>query len=120
MSKKLILVAGAAFLMSGCATLLSEDTQTINVMTNNGAKVKIMVDGVEHTVPGPVTVERNGEDKVIMVKDSKCVSEIALNREIESTFWVNIISGGVFGSTTDSATGKMWTYDDSVTVSCRD
>ena len=39
--------------------------------------------------------------------------QIALNRKISSLFWVNILSGGAFGSTTDYATGAMYEYEPS-------
>ncbi len=51
-------------------------------------------------------------------QDDSCTKETNLNKEIEPTFFVNILTGGVFGSTTDMSTKKMWKYQDSVTISC--
>lgn len=50
---------------------------------------------------------------------SNCQRQAVMKKEIEGAFWVNILSGGVWGSTTDYATDKMWTYDDSVVIICQ-
>ena len=50
---------------------------------------------------------------------SNCQRQTVMKKEIEGAFWVNILSGGVWGSTTDYATDKMWTYDDSVVITCQ-
>ncbi|WP_430460776.1 hypothetical protein ACQUQU_16355 [Thalassolituus sp. LLYu03] len=116
---KVALAAAALSSLAGCATMLSDDVATVNVATSTGKKVDITVDGQQYTVPGIVKLAKDGEDKVIEAKDPACASSTAMTTQIEPTFWVNILSLGVFGSTTDSATSKMWTYDKNVVISCQ-
>ncbi|MCW8090757.1 adenosine deaminase [Alteromonas sp. ASW11-130] len=119
--KKVILATfiASAMLTTGCATILTEDTQQINVTTSNGESVETVVDGQSHTVPGIVNVKKENKNKVLVVQDERCTSETALNKEVESAFFVNILSGGVFGSTTDYSTEKMWKYQDNVSINCK-
>ena len=58
------------------------------------------------------------KDITIRIKEDKCHQETVtvVNSHIEPWFWGNILSGGVFGSTTDSSTGAMWKYDETVVV----
>ncbi|MBU2038460.1 MAG: adenosine deaminase [Thalassobium sp.] len=115
---KLAAVVVAASI-SGCATILSEDVATVNVATSTGKKIDITIDGQNYTVPGVVKLEKDGQSKIISTNDADCASSTAMNRKVEGVFWVNLLSGGLFGSTTDSATDAMWTYDDYVTISCK-
>ena len=76
------------------------------------------VDGMSQTVPGVVTVKKENKDKVLVADDAKC-TDVNLNKEVESAFFINILSGGVFGSSTDYGSDKMWKYQDSVSVPCK-
>ena len=73
---------------------------------------------MSQTVPGVVTVKKENKDKVLVADDAKC-TDISLNKEVESAFFINILSGGVFGSSTDYGSDKMWKYQDSVSVPCK-
>lgn len=117
--KKAVAVMGAATLMTGCATILTDDTKAVNVSTSNGKEIQVTVDGTEHTVPGIVQFKKDGTDKIVTTSTEGCAKQTAANKKIEGAFWVNILTGGLFGSTTDSATDKMWTYDDNITVTCQ-
>lgn len=120
MNKIKFLVAMTAVMsLAGCATILSESVATVNVATSTGKKVDITVDGQNYTVPGIVRLAKDGQSKVIETKDPACASSTAMTRQIEPTFFVNIFGFGVFGSTTDAATSKMWTYDKNVVISCQ-
>lgn len=116
---KIAMISAAFGLSTGCASILTEDTTKINVLTSNGNQAVIAIDETEHTVPGIVEVKKDGEDKIITVKEGDCAKETLLRKDIEPTFWVNILTGGTFGSTTDMQTNKMWTYQDSITVNCK-
>ncbi|MFC1747191.1 adenosine deaminase [Pseudomonadota bacterium] len=105
--------------LSGCATILSEDVAKVNVQTTSGKQVDVTIDGAQYTAPSIVTLPKDGTSKVIVTADAACAKETYMARKIEPTFWVNVLSGGLFGSTTDSASGKMWTYDDSVMINCQ-
>jgi len=111
-------VAMAALFSTGCATILTEETHKMNVSTSNGKTIEVEVDGQTQTVPGIVSVKKSQEDKILVTKAEGCTQATNLNKEVETAFFINIISGGVFGSSTDYGTEKMWKYQDSVTISC--
>jgi len=119
--KKFVLAALSAsvLLTTGCATILTEETHKINIGTSTGQKVDIEVDGQNVTVPAVVSLTKDGENKVIVSKSEDCAAETNLNKEITPEFWVNILSGGAFGSTTDMGSKKMWRYQESVTINCK-
>ncbi|MDA8171558.1 MAG: hypothetical protein M0Z48_06995 [Nitrospiraceae bacterium] len=99
-----------AGLIGGCATILSGKTQKINVTTANGNQETALVDGKTYTVPSIIDVDR--QDKDIVIANEKCPNRQALlTKSVNPTFWVNILSGGAFGSTTDYASHDMWQYD---------
>lgn len=104
---------------AGCSTILTDDEQRINVISNTDENLQVSVDGVEQNVPGIITVKKENKDKVLTVTSEKCKGkQVALNKTIEPTFFANILSGGVLGSTTDYASESMWKYQDSVEISC--
>ena len=111
------IVMATALLSSGCATILTEETHKMNVTTSNGETTTVTVDGRSQTVPGVVTVNKENKDKVLVADAANC-QDVSLNKEVESAFFINVISGGVFGSSTDYGSEKMWRYQDSATVSC--
>lgn len=105
----LVFIIIMGILLSSCATILSGHTQKINVTTSSGKQATALVDGQRYTVPSVIDVDRQNKD--IMVANEKCPNQqVILNKSVNSTFWVNILSGGAFGSTTDAATGDMWSY----------
>ena len=112
-----ILAGVAVISLSGCSTILTEDLHRINV--NSSQKdIQVEVDGRAQSAPGIVEVKKENKNKTLKVVTPGCEQDIALNKEVEPTFFVNILSGGAFGSTTDYSTEKMWRYQDSVTVTC--
>jgi len=119
MKSVITLAITAAFVLSGCATILNEDTQNINVSSSNGKAIQGTIDGTPFNGPGIVSVKREDKDKVIFTSTTGCANQTALNKSVDTKFFINIISGGVFGSTTDFASEDMWRYDESVVISCQ-
>lgn len=115
---KLGFVSSVLCIATGCASIITDDSAFINVQTSNGEQIKISVDGQDYNAPGLITVAKTGTDKVIVAQNENCDRETVAEKEIEVAFWGNIITGGLLGSTTDSATDKMWTYSDTVVVNC--
>ena len=115
---KLIALATAVCVLPGCATILSGDSSTINLATSNGKKTTVAIDGQEYMAPGVVVIPKSQEDKIIVANSDTCKGQTAMKAEVEPTFWVNVISGGAFGSTTDYSTNSMWTYGETVIVNC--
>lgn len=119
--KKLALCAalGSVMLMTGCASIFNEKTQPVNVTTTNGKTVSGTVDGTAFTAPGTVQVYRSKSTKVFNVEAEGCAKQTPVDSTVDVKFFGNIIIGGVFGSTTDYSTDKMWKYQDSVTINCQ-
>jgi uncharacterized protein YceK len=105
-------------LMSGCASILNEKTQQINVSSSNGKAIKGSVDGNSFTGPGIISVNRAKASKIFNVDTEGCVKQTAVENNVDPKFFINILSGGTFGSSTDFATEKMWKYADNVVISC--
>ena len=114
----LLVVLSLALFLGGCATILSGDSQKVNITTEKGAKYNVAINGQKYTVPAIIDLERKNADKIITVEE--CPSEqILLHKEINPVFFVNILSGGLFGSTTDYASESMWKYQpENVKIDC--
>lgn len=116
MTKKLLLAIPAAALVmfSGCATIISGSTQKVNVASTPS---HIDVTLGDKTVSTPAIVElKRGEDLVLT--SPECDNQTIVAKKINPVFFGNVVSGGVFGSTTDYSTGAMWKYDDNVKLEC--
>ena len=120
MKKTLLLgiTVGVMVIFSGCATILDGKTQKISIDSNPAQHVKFELDGKTYTTPSIITLKRENKDKIINIEDEKCKKQVLLNKKVNPTFFVNILSGGAFGSTTDYATKSMWKYDDKVNIDC--
>jgi uncharacterized protein YceK len=116
--KKKLLVAiplASAILFSGCATILSGKTQKINV-TSYPSHQKVTIGSQTVVTPAIVAVDRDNKD--LIVKAKNCDAQRLEQAQINPVFFVNILSAGAFGSTTDYATGAMWKYDDNIHIDC--
>lgn len=67
--------------------------------------------------PSIVTVKRSKKD--LIVRSKNCNDQKLLASKVNPVFFVNILSGGAFGSTTDYATDAMWKYDDNINLNCQ-
>lgn len=104
--------------LSGCATILSGNTQKINVTTETGKKYTALINGQKYTVPSVIELTRENKDKVLALEECPD-QQVLLHKEINPVFFVNILSGGVLGSTTDYASSSMWKYEpENVNVKC--
>lgn len=104
--------------MTGCATILNDETQKINVTSSTGEKFAFSVDGKSFEGPAIVDVTRSKADKFIIAESANCNKQTLVPAKVDNKFWINILTGGVFGSTTDYGTEEMWGYDANVVVSC--
>ena len=101
------MIISSVFLF-GCATILKGSNQPLNVNSNvKGASVYVNNQKVG-TTPFTGTIERKKEQHLKVSKPGYETRTLMLDSSIESVFWVNILTGGVFGSTTDFASGSMW------------
>jgi uncharacterized protein YceK len=114
-----VAVMAVLSLTSGCASVVNDKAQKVNIVASNGQQIKGDVSGVTFSSPGVVLVERANTDKLITVENPECQKTTPLKKKISTAFWGNILIGGLLGSTTDHSTEKMWEYDESVVVSCK-
>lgn len=112
------LVVVAAVLTSGCASILNDETQAINVSASNGKPLTGNIDGTPFQGPGVVNVKRTKANKIVNVDTAGCTKQTSLESNVDPKFFINILSGGAFGSTTDYATEKMWKYSENVVIPC--
>jgi hypothetical protein len=115
---KLFVLGLTVAALGGCATILNEETQKINVASSTGEKFAFTIDGQKFEGPSIISVTRTKADKIIVAESPNCVKETLLPAKVDTKFWINILTGGVFGSTTDYSSEEMWAYDTSVVVSC--
>jgi hypothetical protein len=105
-------------LLSGCASILNDRTQSINVASSTGSEIKGTINGMPFKAPGIVNVVRDNKDLLFVTETEGCTKETIVHKEVSGMFWINIFSGAS-GSTTDYATDKMWKYSDNVIISCK-
>lgn len=120
--KKLILVLMTASILSGCSSIVKGSRQTINISTSTGKQAEAVITtstGQQNVVlPHAVPVKTSSNDIIVNIKETKCnnASTTVVQSRLHHWFWGNVIFGGLLGSTTDAATGSMWSYDESVIV----
>ncbi len=114
-----VFLAASGLLFASCATILNGDTQQINVTSSNGKPFQGSIDGMTFSGPGVVAVKRAKDSKIVSTSTRSCAKSTVLNSEVDPKFFINILIGGTFGSTTDYSTEKMWRYQDNVVVSCQ-
>lgn len=96
--------------ITGCATIMDGSTQDILVDSSpQGARVE--VNGASKGVtPASVTMLRKTSVPLVIKLDGYKDATITPTTKTNSMFWGNILLGGVFGSTTDSASGSINEY----------
>ena len=109
----------SVFALSGCATILNDPTQQVNVSSSTGSEITGTVDGMPFKAPGIVTLVRENKDKIFITETEGCSKQIVAPKTVDMKFFINILSGGAFGSTTDFATDKMWKYSDNIVIPCK-
>ena len=116
----IILLTSAA--LSGCASIIKGGSQDIDITTNNGQSVNATIftkSGIQETnIPQTIAVQKDSQDITITVKEGRCNRESVTiaKSHIQPWFWGNMITGGILGSATDSLTGAMWQYDNTIVV----
>ena len=108
----LFFIALLSVVLCNCATIFSGNTQKVNVTTEDGKDGIAKINGQEYKVPAIISLQKENKDKIIALKECP-QNQVLLQKGIETTFWINIFSAGVFGSTTDYASDAMWKYEPS-------
>ncbi len=108
-----------AALTSGCASIINEQTQRINVSASNSKPLQGTIDGIPFTGPGVVSVRREKAAKIINVDTAGCARQTSVENQVDLVFFANIfIPLGTLGSSTDLGSGKMWRYTQNVIIAC--
>ncbi|MGK0441547.1 MAG: hypothetical protein ACJA0N_001346 [Pseudohongiellaceae bacterium] len=97
-------------LLSGCSTIVSGDKEQLTIDSlPRGAMVKM--DGIDVGVtPLTLSVSRK-KANIELVKEGFDSQFVTLTKEINPMFFGNLIIGGLFGSSTDTATGAIHRYN---------
>ena len=103
-------IVASVSLISGCATIISGENQTVTIQSvPDGAEV--VINGV---VKGktPITFPLKREDGSVLElrKEGYKTHSGILHTELNAMFWGNILIGGLVGSTTDTVTGSSREY----------
>lgn len=132
----LILIA-----LSGCASIVNDNPQTIKITASNGQEIKGIVekDTLTTTKNGKKTVKthtkstesdfqgtannvwmkRSSATKTIVVENPECEKETPVESYLSPAFFGNILIGGLIGSTIDLGTQKMWQYHKNIVINCQ-
>lgn len=119
MKKELLLIAlslASAIMFSGCATIFSGKQQAINLTSTPSGKM-VTIAGRTVKTPSIITINR-GQDN-LKLTSTDCDNQKLVTKKINPVFFVNILSAGVFGSTTDYSSGAMWKYDENINLECQ-
>lgn len=111
-------IASSIVLASGCASIINDKEQSVNIVTSNGKTVEGTVRGLPFTAPGQINLDRSRRDVRVLPASDDC-QPTDIESEISPWFWGNVITGGLAGSGTDAVTEKMWEYDETITIICK-
>lgn len=115
MKKQIVVLGVLVGLFSGCATITNNPSQKVAFTTSNGQSVVAEVNGKKVNIPAEVKISRSkGAVVRVLAEDNPGYETtqfvITGKNKLSGIFWLNILSGGTTGSTTDALTGSMWTY----------
>ncbi|WP_445775477.1 adenosine deaminase [Shewanella sp.] len=116
--KNELILALVGVTLAGCASIVNDKTDEITVTSTSDKSFTAVVDGKTFTVPGSVSIARDGEEKVITTSEPGCAPNTSVEKKMDNAFIGNVVTGGPFGSTTDYSTGQMWDYQSNVTIPC--
>lgn len=104
-------LAVPALASSGCATIISGSNQTLTVNSDvPGAQV--LLNGIPLGVTPLIVSIKRGQEGVLSVQAPGFQPfQAPVTKKINGIFFVNILSGGLFGSSTDYSTGAMYAYE---------
>lgn len=114
------IVVSSIVLASGCATVLNDESQNINVLTSNGEKMTGNINGIPFTAPGIVSIKRAQAGAILVSDTEGCTPQTIAASSVDMKFFINIfIPGNLFSSSTDFATEEMWKYENAITIHCK-
>lgn len=128
MRSPLLAALALALVSTSCASIVSKSDWPVTIQTNpSGASVKVMdEDGAvveQGTTPFSMTLDAHegffrGEDYTVEAQLSgHAPARLELSSRLNPWYWGNLIFGGFIGFLiVDPATGAMWKYRDTYTI----
>lgn len=105
-----LLAVSSVVLVSGCATIVSGQDQTITFNSEpDGAIITVAGNTVGKT-PASIQVDRGSNKPITFKKEGYKTYTTQLTAYVNPWFFGNIIIGGLLGSTTDGASGAINEY----------
>ena len=106
-----IATAGAALVVSGCATIFSNGPSTVRVESDpSGARVTAQNGEVWGTTPFTRTEKPRNGAVLMFSRESYDAATMPLNRTIKPIAFLNLLNVLAWGI--DFATGSLWKYDE--------
>ena len=78
--------------LTGCASILNDKTQSINVSSSSGSEISGTVNGMPFKGPGVVSLVRENKDKIFVTETEGCVKETIAEKSVDTKFFINILS----------------------------
>jgi hypothetical protein len=112
------LLAGAALLLSGCASLLHSDHQSVRIFSDPG-EAKVVIDGRFHlTTAGTVNLSRFTDHTAVIEKEGYEPMTLKIERSMSKQVWWNLwcLPAIYWCIKSDREDGGYWTFDDDIHV----
>ncbi|OAI48706.1 hypothetical protein AYO43_11105 [Nitrospira sp. SCGC AG-212-E16] len=96
----------------GCASIIEGKSQAVT-FNSEPAGAQIVINGIPMGVtPATISLRKSDYDNatVQFKKEGYHDQQASLHTKVTGWFWGNILSGGLFGSSTDAISGAMWEY----------
>jgi hypothetical protein len=119
------LLVGVLALLTGCASIVSGQNQSLSLVANDssgggivGARCSLVNDKGQWfaTTPGSVTVRRSYSDLSISCQHTASAGIAQVKSATKGMAFGNILFGGVIGAGVDVATGAAYDYPDVIAV----
>lgn len=101
--------------LAGARLSLKGPSQKVSITTSTGKGVVATIGNKKVNIPAQVKISRKkGATIRVLAADNPGYEDTQLvitgKNKVTGVFWLNILWGGTFGSTTDAITGGMWAY----------
>ena len=100
----------AVLLLTGCATLFTGKSQEVTFRSEPEGATVTVTGKILGRTPLTTMIPKDKNQVLTFELDGYKPFTTQLSTQLEGWFWGNIVIGGFFGSTTDSATGAMHHY----------
>ncbi len=117
-SSCITLLTGASLLLSGCASILHSDHQSVRIFSEPG-EAKVVVDDRFHlTTVGTVNLSRFSDHTAVFEKEGYEPVTVTIERHMSKQVWWNLwcLPAIYWCLKSDREDGGFWTFDDDIYV----